>query len=278
MILICNSASAFYLYVAIGTLEYMEAMHPIKILMSNLGYARGINGCLTHHIRYAHRHLYCTPLVQAQVLGQLSHIMKAEQPDICCFVEIDKGSFDTSRFNQLDHLLSDDYPYYDVENKYGEGSILRSLAFTRGKSNAFISRTKLAYEKIYFTHGTKRLIYKIELEEGLTLFFAHFSLKKLVRTRQLHQTRDLMHETPGEVIFMGDFNVLTGLNELSPLIKDEGLVLLNNADTPTFTFHMRKLVLDLCLCTPSVAKRTSLRIIPQPYSDHAALFAEVQRG
>lgn len=245
--------------------------------MSNLGYARGINGCLAHHVLYAHRHLYCPPLVQTQVLGQLLEIMQTEQPDICCFVEIDKGSFDTSHFNQFDHLLSEDYPYYNVENKYGEGSILRTLAFTRGKSNAFIARHPFPFEKIYFTHGTKRLIYKIQLEENLTLFFAHFSLKKLVRAQQLEQTRRLMHDTQGEVIFMGDFNVLTGLDELAPLIKDEGLLLLNKADAPTFTFHMRRLVLDLCLCTPNVAKRAQLRIIPQPYSDHAALFVEVQR-
>jgi endonuclease/exonuclease/phosphatase family metal-dependent hydrolase len=246
--------------------------------MSNLGYARGINGCLTHHIRYAHRNLFCSQLVQAKALDQLAAIMHQEAPDLCCFVEIDKGSFDTMSYNQLDHLLTDDYPFYDVDSKYGEGSILRTLAFTRGKSNAFISRHALAFEKIQFSHGTKRLIYKIQIQPDLTLFFAHFSLKKQVRALQLAQTRDLMHNTKGEVIFMGDFNVLTGLDELHPLTHDEGLVLLNKPDAPTFTFHMRKLVLDLCLCTPDIAKRTSLRIIPQPYSDHAALCAEVQYG
>lgn len=249
-----------------------------KILLSNLGYARGINGCLIHHMRYAHRHVMCSELVQRQSLDQLAAIMEYESPDICCFVEIDSGSFDTRRFNQLAHLLTDDYPYYDVENKYGQGSILRTLAFTRGKSNAFISRKAHPYEKIYFTHGTKRLIYKISIRDELTLFFAHFSLKKAVRQQQLLQTRDLMHDTQGEVIFMGDFNVLTGLDELKPLTHDEGLVLLNQPDAPTFTFHKRKLVLDLCLCTPAIAQHTSLRIIPQPYSDHAALLAEVQHG
>ncbi|MCH2546298.1 MAG: endonuclease/exonuclease/phosphatase family protein [Alphaproteobacteria bacterium] len=253
-------------------------MQPLKILMSNLGYARGINGCLAHHVRYAHRHVYCSQLVQTQALDQLAEIMREEIPDICCFVEIDNGSFDTSRFNQFEHILNDEYPHYDIENKYGHNSILRNLAFTRGKSNAFISRDELAYEKIHFTYGTKKLIYKITLEENLTLFFAHFSLKKPVRKLQLEQTRDLMHETPGEVIFMGDFNVLTGLDELHPLTHDEGLILMNKHDAPTFTFHKRQLVLDLCLCTPEIAKRTQLRVIPQPYSDHAALFAEVQRG
>lgn len=253
----------------------MQAMHPTKILMSNLGYARGINGCLAHHVRYAHRHVFCNQVVQQQALDQLAAIMQEEEPDICCFVEIDNGSFDTARFNQLEHLLTDDYPAYDVENKYGQGSILRTLAFTRGKSNAFIARKRYPHEKIYFTHGTKRLIYKIHITSGLTLFFAHFSLKQKVRQKQLEQTRDLMHNTEGEVIFMGDFNILNGIGELDPLLQDEGLVLLNSPDMPTFTFHRRKLMLDLCLCTPEIAARTKLRIIPQPYSDHAALVAEV---
>lgn len=257
----------------------MQAMQPAstKILLSNLGYARGINGCLIHHMRYAHRHVLCSELVQRQSLDQLAAIMQYEEPDICCFVEIDKGSFDTRSFNQLEHLLTDDYPYFDVENKYGESSILRTLAFTRGKSNAFIAREPHPFEKVYFDHGTKRLIYKIHFAKEITLFFAHFSLKKAVRQQQLLQTRDLMRDTEGEVIFMGDFNVLSGLEELAPL-RDEGLMLINKPDAPTFTFHMRRLVLDLCLCTPGVAARTSLRIIPQPYSDHAALLAEVAHG
>lgn len=254
----------------------MQVVHPIKILLSNLGYARGINGCLAHHLRYAHRHVFCNELVQRQTLDQLAAIMQQETPDICCFVEIDSGSFDTAHYDQFAHLLTDDYPQYDVENKYAQGSILRTLAFTRGKSNAFIARKRYPFEKIYFTHGTKRLIYKIHITQHLTLFFAHFSLKRSVRHKQLEQTRELIHETGGEVIFMGDFNILQGINELEPLLTDGRLVLLNHPETPTFTFHTRRLMLDLCLCTPDIAARTSLRVIPQPYSDHAALVAEVR--
>lgn len=250
----------------------MSALHRTKIFMGNLGYARGINGCLAHHLRYAHRHVYCPPQVQRHVLGQVAALIASETPDICCFVEIDK----TARFNQLEALINDDYPHFDIENKYGQYSPLRRMAFTKGKSNAFVAQQAYAFEKIYFNRGTKRLIYKITLAENLTLFFAHFSLNRTVRRAQLEQTRQLMHETAGEVIFMGDFNVLSGLDELHPLVQDEGLVLLNKPDLPTFTFHQRRLVLDLCLCTPALAARTELRVVPQPYSDHAALIAEIR--
>ncbi len=112
--------------------------------------------------------------MQEKALGQLSGLIAREDPDICCFVEIDKGSAGGANFNQLEALVSEKYAFYDIENKYGEASRLRSFPLTRGKSNAFLAKQKLPYEKIYFTAGMKRLIYKIRLEPNVTLFFAHF--------------------------------------------------------------------------------------------------------
>jgi endonuclease/exonuclease/phosphatase family metal-dependent hydrolase len=243
--------------------------------MGNLGYLRGIDGTLKQHIAYAHRHFYCTEASQQKCLAQLREIIERETPDICCFVEIDQGSGHSAHMNQLEHIINEQFPYFDVDNKYGEGSRLRSFSLTRGKSNAFISRTKLAFERLSFAHGTKRLVYKITLAEGVTLFFAHFSLKKKVRVLQLQEIRQLIRETGGEVIFLGDFNILDGLQELTPLLQQDQLVLMNREDCPTFTFHRIKKVLDVCICTPGIASRVALRIIPQPYSDHAALLVDV---
>lgn len=238
--------------------------------MSNLGYARGIDGTLMQHLRYAHRHVYCSRTVQEQTLRQLRELVMREDPDVCCFVEIDQGSFDSANFNQLEMLLTEKYAFSDIENKYGQQSPLRRFPMTRGKSNAFIARQRLHYEKIYFTHGRKRLIYKLTLAPQLTLFFAHFSLKKTVREEQLRQVGRIVADTPGDIIFMGDFNILTGIRELKPLL-DDGLVLLNREDSPTFRFHRRQSVLDLCLCSSGIARQAELTIVPQPYSDHAAL-------
>lgn len=245
------------------------------ILLSNLGYARGINGDLAQHLRFAHRHFYCPPGVQEKVLKQLSALIEQYQPDLCCFVEIDKGSRDLGNFDQLASLVNAQYAHFDIENKYGERSRLRRFAFTRGKSNAFVSKKPFPFEKIYFPHGVKRLIYKIQLEENLTLFFAHFSLKRRVRAMQLDHIKRLIADTPGEVIFLGDFNILNGFSELDEILREDGLVLLNRKEETTFQFHRRKLVLDLCLCSPSVAKRAQLTVVPQPFSDHAALVLKV---
>ena len=247
---------------------------PHTILMSNLGYARGINGALDSHVRHAHRHIYCSLPVQRDVLRQLSDIIATENPDLCCFVEIDKGSGGAKAFNQMDALINDAYPFFDIENKYRLKSIWRSVAFTRGKSNAFIAKRNYTFEKLYFSHGVKRLVYKIQVEQNLTVFFAHFSLQQRVRTQQLQEVAQLMNGTPGEVAFLGDFNILTGLSELKPLLA-HGHVLLNRDDVHTFHFHKRKLVLDLCICSASLAERATLKIIPQPYSDHAALLLTI---
>lgn len=243
--------------------------------MGNLGYLRGINGTLVHHLAYAHRHFYCSAASQVKAIGQLKAIIEQESPDVCCFVEIDQGSVHSAHLNQLEHVLGEHYKHFDIENKYGAGSVLRNFSLTRGKSNGFISREQVPFERMYFTHGTKRLIYKLQISEGLTVFFAHFSLKRMVRALQLEQIRQMIHETPGEVIFLGDFNILDGFSELAGLLNQEKLVLMNKEDSPTFTFHRTKKVLDVCLCTPGVAARVGLRIIPQPYSDHAALLLDV---
>ncbi len=246
-----------------------------KILMSNLGYGRGIGGSLDHHIRYAHRHFYCSQPVQEAILRQLGQIIEQQDPDLCCFVEIDKGSTHSANYNQLEALINEHYSFFDIENKYAKSSWLRSFPLTHSKSNAFLSKSPLPFEKIYLTTGTKRLIYKIQLAANITLFFTHFSLSRKTRQQQLYQLRDIIHQLPGEIILLGDFNILTGFSELAPLLQDTGLKLLNMQDRPTFRFHRRHMVLDLCICSQGISAGAQLEIIPQPYSDHAALLLEI---
>jgi endonuclease/exonuclease/phosphatase family metal-dependent hydrolase len=248
-----------------------------RVLFSNICYARDINGCLTHHLLYAHRHIYCSPAVQEKALQQVKKLIEREDPDLCCFVEIDKGSFPSSNFNQLEKLMNEKYTHFDIENKYAKESPLRSFAITKGKSNAFLAKEALSFQKIYFTRGTKRLIYKLQLAGDITLFFAHFSLKKIVRESQLQQVKRLMQEVRGEAIFLGDFNIMTGLEEIAPLLHSN-FVLVNREDKHTFTFHKRTMLLDLCICTRALAARLDLQVIPQPYSDHAALLLDIHEA
>lgn len=248
---------------------------PYKVLFSNVGYAKGIDGSLGHHIRFFGRHFYSGTSVQQQVLSQLKAIITQEDPDLCCFVEIDSGSLHSARFNQIDALVDESYAFHNVAGKYGEESWLSRALFHKGKSNGFLSKTQLDFNHLYFRNGSKRLIYHVRLPDQISLFFAHFSLDWKVRKLQMEELRAFLAETPGEVIILADFNIWRGFGELAPLLEDESLMVLNKEDEPTFMFHKRKAALDLCLVSKSLADKAKLTIVPQPYSDHAAILLEI---
>jgi endonuclease/exonuclease/phosphatase family metal-dependent hydrolase len=253
---------------------------PYRILFSNIGYARGIDGSLRHHLDYFGRHFYCALPVQEQVLSQLKEIVQLENPDLCCFVEIDSGSLHSARYNQIEALLDDMYAHHDISDKYGEKSLLGRLPLHQGKSNAILARHELKFERQYFKHGTKRLIYNVALPPQIPgdvhVFFAHFSLNPKVRARQFTEMKKIILETPGETILLADFNIFGGFKELVPLLETEDLVVLNKESDPTFqTFSKRGLALDLCICSRSLLPRLNMRIIPQPFSDHAALLVQI---
>src|SRR5690606_37374907 len=119
-----------------------------------------------------------------QVLQQLQHLITTEQPDLGCLIEIDKGSFNSAYVNQLEHLIDEQYRYYDIENKYGETGHMRHLPVSEGKCIAFFSNQQVGFQKLYFTHGAKRLVYRIKPEKNVTIFFAHFSLRRSTRLQQ----------------------------------------------------------------------------------------------
>ena len=245
-----------------------------KIFFSNIGYARGIDGTLAQHVRRFHRHLYAGISPQQQVLSQLKGIIAAEEPDLCCFVEVDRGSVHSAFFNQLDYLVDEDYCHFDIADKYGEGNPLGKLPLFMGKSNAFLSRQALDFQRLYFQRGSKRLIYRIMLPNNIALYFGHFALQEKVRALQLAELRSFIQTHDGEVIIMADFNIMQGFKELRPLLDRTDLMVLNDESLHTFKLHKNSWALDLCICSQSLAERLRLTVIPQPYSDHAALLVE----
>jgi endonuclease/exonuclease/phosphatase family metal-dependent hydrolase len=247
----------------------------MRILFSNLGYATGINGTLRQHAGKILRHAFQTKAMQHKILAQFNNIIEGTNPDLCCLVELDQGSIHSGYFNQMNALISTQYPVYDIANKYGPHSHLSSLLFHRGKSNGFLAKTPQSFERLYFEHGAKRLIYKIQLRPNLTLFFAHFSLTRKIRAKQFVEMKRLVEATKGDVLVFGDFNTLTGLGELKPLVEGNFLTLLNSRDSPTFRFHRWQHILDLCLVSPALAPICRLEVIAQPFSDHEALLLEI---
>jgi endonuclease/exonuclease/phosphatase family metal-dependent hydrolase len=247
----------------------------MRILFSNLGYARGIDGSLGHHVLRFPRNVYSSRTAQQKTLSRFKAMMLEHRPDLCCIVEIDRGSPHSSGLNQIECLTGPDYPFHDIADKYGEDSTLGRLPFHRGKSNGFLARRSLPFQRLYFKQGTKKLIYRLDLPGGTTLFFAHFSLNASVRAAQLTKMRQFADSVPGEAMILADFNIFEGFEELQPLIGDGALKVINREDEPTFRFHKRKLALDLCICSAPLATRTKTTILPQDFSDHAALLVEI---
>jgi endonuclease/exonuclease/phosphatase family metal-dependent hydrolase len=214
----------------------------------------------------------CPIPVQHQVLGQLKAIINAEQPDLCCFVEIDSGSFSSRYLNHLQHISAEDYPMVEIASKYGDR---RMLPMMNGKSNGFMARYDYPFERLYLSHGMKRLVYRITLPGDVTLFFGHFSLQRKTRILQFQQLNQMIRASDGDVMVLADFNILDGFDELAPLHEGLDLYVLNDKALPTFTFGSRRLALDICLCTGGVKSRAKLTVVPQPFSDHAALLVEI---
>ena len=242
-----------------------------KILFSNIGYAKGINGSLKQHIGYFLRHFYTPRTVQESVLAQIKMIMNAENPDLCCFVEIDRGATNTGGFNQITALMDAEYQYNDISDKYGPRSTLGQMPLHRGKSNGFLAKATIPFKRLYLSHGSKRLVYCLELPNNILLLFAHFSLRNKIRYQQFHEMHHFIKNADREIIILADFNIMSGFQELAPLLCNTGLKVISREDKPTFRFHRHHMVLDLCLCSSSLTSRIDLKIMPQPFSDHAAL-------
>lgn len=245
-----------------------------KILFSNIGYAKGMNGSLWQHLAYFPRHFYTTHIVQRRVLEQLKQIIEAEDPDLCCFVEIDQGSIYMGRFDQIALLKDTRYKFHDISDKYGPKNLIGRMPFHKGKSNAFVAKTNLVFERRYFAHGSKKLLYSIVLPGDVVLFFAHFSLSRKVRLKQFDELKKKLSDNQ-KIILLGDFNIMHGFAELDPLLLDTNLQLINRYNEPTFRFYRTHHVLDLCLCSKELIGKLSLKVIPQPFSDHAALLVEL---
>ena len=245
-----------------------------RILFSNIGYASGIDGTLWQHVCRFNRHFYCSIPLQQQVLMQLKGIVTNAKPDLCCFVEIDEGSVHSAGFNQIKFLMDDDFKYYDIADKYGPGNWLAKLPLHFGKSAAFMSVQDLPFEKLYFSAGSKRLIHRIMLPNGVAVFFTHFSLQRKVREKQFGELRKLIAEQGREVIILADFNIMHGFSELKEFLNGDDLKVLNEEHHPTFRIHRTKMALDLCIASSGIADKLDLKIIPQPFSDHAALLVD----
>lgn len=238
----------------------------VRILLYNVGYATELDGSLKSYLFGFWHYLYTPPRVVKRVRQSIYSILSAYKPDLCCFVEIH------SRHGFLRPRL---YAFHDIEVKYDQESYLVKAPFFRDNCNGFYARRKFAFRKLYFKHGTKRLIYEIELRPHLRLLLAHFSLEKEVRKKQFQELRRII-ETGSPAIVCGDFNIFDGFAELEALSRACNLRIVNTKANATYPAKHPSKVLDLFLCPPQVRypKVTVLQGIQE--SDHLPVVLEME--
>ncbi len=239
---------------------------PLHILLFNVGYATALDGTMRDYLLRFYRYLYTPRSVIRQVRQAIFQLMQAQKPDICCFVEIHK------RHSFLRHPHA--YREGSIENKYGLHSLLRLLPFFRDNCNGFFAKEPLPFRMHYLRHGTKKLVYEIELRPDTSLFLAHFSLKKRVRQKQCEELQTLIAQRKN-VILCGDFNIFHGFEELQAFAGKCHLRIVNAPSQATFpAVHPRK-ALDLFLC-PEDAESPSVRVLDSVHvSDHLPVMLEV---
>jgi len=247
----------------------------LRIVYANLGYSRGIDGSIGHHLRRAHRHLYTPRHVQLRSLHFVRDRLRELRPDLTCFVEIDRGSTTNGFFDQLPPLVEHHHSLARIDNKYGADKRFRRLSVSRGKSNAFLATSPAAFTARYLSAGKKRLVYDIEMG-GVRVLAAHLSLRYHVRCIQIAELARWVAEADGPTVVVGDFNLFRGAGELRPLLDGGRMVHANAASGATFRLGPYRATLDACLVSSDIADRCRVAILDQPFSDHQMIQLDIE--
>ena len=204
------------------------------------------------------------------MLDQITSFIHAQQPDIVGLVEVDGGSFRSSRQNQAEYIASALGHYHTYETKYGDRSWMRFMPIANRQMNAFLTRDIIKEQRfLYFDHGVKRLVIQLELEE-VTLFLVHLSIKFRHRQHQLCELYSLVKDMKKPYLIAGDFNVFWGDPEIELFLAATGLKSANPINSPSYPSWSPKMELDFILHSPGIVIR-DFSMPPVTFSDHLPL-------
>lgn len=213
-----------------------------------------------------------------RILKKVAVIIKRENPDVCCFLEINKGALNRACVNQMKELSSlVQYPFSDMEVEYPARSIFRHLPFFGSNCSGVLAKKTFEIKKHFFRKIAKGLVYEVLLDGKISLFFAHFSLWDWVRKLQYERIGRILlerKEEGGEVILCGDFNIFWEHDDFQKFLKSAGLSVVNKSSDKTFPAYKPKDVIDLFLVSGGV-KVKSLKVLHDQFSDHLPVVIEI---
>lgn len=156
-------------------------------------------------------------------LERIVEFVRSVHPDIAGLIEVDMGSVRAATHNQAEVIADATGLVPAYHSKYARGSINQYLPIVRKQGNAFLTRQTDAIQRFhYFDLGIKRLIIELEMT-GLCLFLVHLSLRYRHRQHQMHHLVSLVRSSRKPVIVAGDFNTLSGSEEIDLFAAAAGL-------------------------------------------------------
>lgn len=242
----------------------------MKLMIYNIAYGTGAPGTMLENISTGYRYLRAS----AHHLERLTKFIHSENPDIVGLLEVDTGSYRTASMNQVESIASSLNHYHQSSVKYAGGSFGRKMPILRNQANAVLTREPVDQNVFhFFDTGFKRLVIEVDYG-GITFFLVHLSLRKRVRRNQLLMLAELIGDRH-HVIVGGDFNALSGNDELREFRGILGLKSANSAGLPTFPSWRPRKELDFILHSNDITLK-DFSIPDARFSDHLPLIVDIE--
>lgn len=236
----------------------------MRLLVYNIRYCTGIAGRMpwSGYLRRTNRNL--SGIVQ--FIGSLN-------PDIVGLLEVDAGSFRTSRINQAEVIANALGHYHCYKSKYAATSLAMRIPVLNKQTNAFLTNDRVhGYKFHFFTKGVKRLVIELEMRD-FVIFLVHLSITFKTRHLQLADLHDMVKAVRKPAIVAGDFNAFWGDREIRLFMGATGMSSAAPSDCRTFPSWAPRRQLDFILHGPgiSVKKFCAPRV---ELSDHLPLVCD----
>ena len=240
----------------------------MKFLLYNIRYAAGIGRLFHWPVPYSGYF--------KNTNGNLKKIIDfivSVNPDIMGLIEVDSGSFRSSKSNQAESIAWELQHNHIYQSKYAATSVAQMVPVLNKQGNAIVTNRDIVSQKFrYFNEGIKRLVIELELAECI-VFLVHLSIKFRHRQYQLETLHKMVEKVTKPVIVAGDFNVLWGDRELQLFLAATGLKNANSNGEPSHPSRAPRRQLDYIFHSPDI-RVTSFEIPKVKFSDHTPLVCE----
>ncbi|MBU6470897.1 MAG: endonuclease/exonuclease/phosphatase family protein [Gammaproteobacteria bacterium] len=243
----------------------------MRLLLYNLRYGAGHGPAFNFPLPGIGGYMRAT----GRNLGRIVEFIQSTHPDIAGLIEVDMGSVRAATQNQAEVIANATGLVPAYHNKYARGSINQYLPIVRKQGNAFLTRQTDAIQRFhYFDLGIKRLIIELEMTH-LCLFLVHLSLRYRHRQHQMHHLVSLVRSSRKPVIVAGDFNTLSGSEEIDLFAAAAGLHSANVRNQSSWPSSHPHRQLDFILYSQGV-RMLAFDIPNVQFSDHLPLLFDFE--